>query len=280
MVLIKHRCSLVRFDGEIDDRKLRTGSVDACLPIIRFLFVNFSEALTGFLDGHGHRFHNGMSNTELIKQIMGCWHLVSPQPQLGNMSIDKMISRNRWGVDRLLFTMQCLLDCSEKHLELQAKTRAFSNDGSTMSFSSLTSSFSMSDAVRPFDKASGSAANQQSTLQRLVHCYREQLDSLKTTQPINGAAEQAKWMALFDSTRNKEAIEEEPLLIDPEQQHLYQDALARADLGMSASAAGDKMAERFEAAMMSLYLGQEYELEAMDDFDDSLFNTPFLGERS
>eukprot|EP00966_Prymnesium_polylepis_P160107 3701173-Prymnesium_polylepis.1 len=76
-------------------------------------------------------------------------------------------------------------------------------------------------------------------------------------------------MALFDSTRDKEAIDEEPLLIDPEQQHLYQDALARADLGMSASPAGDKMAERFEAAMMSLYLGQEYELEAMDDFDDS-----------
>ena len=152
LVLLKHRCYSVRFDGALDDEQLRTGSVEGLLPIVRFLFVNFSEVLCDFLEEHGHVFEPGMSDEELASRVIACWHLVSPKPQLGNISVQKLLTRGRWGVDRLLFTMQCLLVCVDKHNELQTKrnvaNRSFQPQG-------LCASFAVSAANRPFAHGEG-----------------------------------------------------------------------------------------------------------------------------
>ena len=49
--LLKHRCDLTSFDGEIDDSALQAGSPAACVPILRYIFISFSEALDEFCAG-------------------------------------------------------------------------------------------------------------------------------------------------------------------------------------------------------------------------------------
>ena len=43
--LLEYRCGLISYDGFIDHAALRVGSPSACLPILRFLFINLGYNL-------------------------------------------------------------------------------------------------------------------------------------------------------------------------------------------------------------------------------------------
>ena len=282
LVLLKHRCYSVRFDGALEDEQLRTGSVESLLPIIRYLFINFSEVLCDFLEDHGHIFEPGMDDKDLAARVIACWHLISPQPQLGGITVQKLLTRGRWGVDRLLFTMQCLLVCVNKHNELQARRNAEARSFQPLG---ISSSFAVSAAHRPF--GSGDVRETlQSTTQWMVGVYREQLESLEQAAELDGQSEQARWVAAFDSTAVGPRLEQgggtvggHPAL-DAEQQQAYHDQLRRVGLNTASSApmaaASARMAERYEAKMRALCMGEEMlDDDDIDDFDDSL-NTPFI----
>ena len=81
--LLRYRCRLVAFDDEIDPSKLREGHPDACMPILRYLFVSFSEALAEFLADSGHAFEPDMPDDELVRRALCAWPLISPHHALG-----------------------------------------------------------------------------------------------------------------------------------------------------------------------------------------------------
>ena len=121
--LLEHRCELIRFEGEIDAGALRAGAPAACLPILRYVFVGFSEALDDFFRNvGGHTFHEGMSDEQLVTGIMCVWDLISPHAPLGAATVDKVLHPEAWGADRLLFTLQCVLLCCRKHRALVAQS--------------------------------------------------------------------------------------------------------------------------------------------------------------
>ncbi|KAL1525314.1 hypothetical protein AB1Y20_020175 [Prymnesium parvum] len=267
VALVKYRCSIVRFDGHLDDAMLRSGSVQGCLPIIRFLFTRFSELLSAFLEDHGHSFTDELTNVAFVERLISCWHLVSSQPQLGNMSVEKMTADGQWGVDRLLFTMQCLLVCSQKHCELhELRQKAMPHVGSLM-----TSSLQISEVYRPLG-ADNDVEKLESTLQWMLGVYRDQLEILEN--PVDGKAEQEKWMALLNS-ESMPPDQEEPL-IDHDDRELYRAQLRRAGICITPSDIGSAEAASYAEHMRALYLGNENSLDEDNDFDDSLLNTPFI----
>ena len=105
--LLRHRCELIAFEDDIDDAALRAGEPSACLPILRYVFVNFSEALDDFFRSEGHSFNEGMTDEQLVAGIIRVWALLSPHKALGKTSVGKVMKSGAWGTDRLCFTLQC-----------------------------------------------------------------------------------------------------------------------------------------------------------------------------
>ena len=81
--LLRYRCGLVAYDQDHDEAELNAGSAAACLPILRFLFLNFSEALDNFLRSEGHTFFPDMTDEQLLHGILKAWPLTSQAPAGG-----------------------------------------------------------------------------------------------------------------------------------------------------------------------------------------------------
>ena len=111
--LLKHRCRLVSFEHDIDEGALLAGAPCACLPILRYMFVNFSAPLNSFLqDEAGHTFHENMSDAQLIAGIMCVWDVLAPNKPLGAITVAKVLQPRVHGIDRLHFTLECVGVCA------------------------------------------------------------------------------------------------------------------------------------------------------------------------
>lgn len=270
VALLKHRCAIVHYDEPLHDDEIRTGSPKSCLPIVRFLFVRFSQVLAQHLEDNGHHFKDEMSDAELMHTVLQSWSLVSPHPQLGSLTVEKLLCHGSWNIDRLLFVMQCLLVCSEKHRALTQ--RKIPHEESFFVASSLP--FGQSDVKRPF---SGPARelDGSSTMQWMADVYREQLNSLE--QPVDGKQDQAKWVAALEASSSWSSLDADPPLLDASHHDVYRKQLLSAGLNPSTGAGADakRMAETYAARMGELSLATAGQTEE-DEFDDSRFESAFI----
>lgn len=206
--LLAHRCRLIAYEDDIDEAALRAGELHACLAILRYLFTGFSEALTEFCRASGECFSVDMTDRQLIGGVLGLWHVLSPQqPDLGNLTVDKMLQSEAWGMDRLLFTLQCVFVCSKIHIDLISQRESAWLHGVGWTNTSPQQQFDDHPAV-------GTESQKlRVTVAWMAQAYREQLDSLDSTlQPVlegsrgrtldesqaasvDGAAEQEAWLA-------------------------------------------------------------------------------------
>ena len=188
--LLKHRCDLTSFDGEIDDSALKAGSPAACVPILRYIFISFSEALDEFFRESGHTFHEGMSDKQLVAGIMCVWDLLSPHAPLGAATVEKVLQPNAWGTDRLLFTLQCVLLCWRKHRNIVSKSEEkWLQSG--LSWTSTNPQQQFGPSHRPL--VGTDSERERSTLAWMAEAYREQMATVERTH-VDGAAEQQAWV--------------------------------------------------------------------------------------
>lgn len=217
--LLRFRCRVIEFDDPIDDAELSVGSPRACVPILRFLFVRYSEVLSAYLARDGHRFNDGgpMSDLALVRAVLDAWPLVSPHQAIGAATAAKFLRAGSWGTDRLLFTLQAVLVCAKKHSELMRKETGLRDDAddagwfgdSSMSWSASAAAGAQSEAggkseaIRSEGTLAMESESTRSTMAWMAEAYREQLDSVACSSPQgskgstigNGADEQAKWVA-------------------------------------------------------------------------------------
>ena len=136
--LLKHRCEIICFDGVISDMQLFSGSPAACLPILRYLFINFSAALSEFFHDAGHIFVESMSDEELVTGIIRVWPWLSPYSPIGPITVTKMLQRGQWGRDRLIFTLQSISVCYHQHKALDSRADEDFMTSSGFNWSSTT----------------------------------------------------------------------------------------------------------------------------------------------
>ena len=105
--LLKYRCRLISCDIDIDDAALSAGEPAACIPIMRYVFTHFSQALDDFLKKTGHNFHRRMTDAQLVEAILHAWPVLSPHAPVALATAPKIVQKGAWGTDRLLFTLQC-----------------------------------------------------------------------------------------------------------------------------------------------------------------------------
>ena len=198
--LLKHRCKIIRFDGEISDVQLFSGSPAACLPILRFVFLHFSSALSKFfVDVAGHVFVESMDDEELVAGIIRVWPRLSPHSPIGPITVTKMLQRNMWGRDRLIFTLQSIFVCYHKHKALvsQADEEFMASSGFSWTSTTPRQQFGPSHQ----ELVGTDSERERSQLAWMAEAYREQmatLPELPPGQPVRdpeiGAAEQQKWI--------------------------------------------------------------------------------------
>lgn len=277
--LLKHRCTLVHYDGPLDDDQLRAGCPKACLPIVRFLFVRFSELLAQHLEDHDHHFSDDMSDKELARGVINAWPLLSPKPQLGSLTAEKLVCPGRWGNDRILFVLQCLLVCSEKHHELNQSSAPFLQ---SCQIASLP--FGQSDARCLFPAGKSDLSETQSTMQWMVDVYREQLMSVEPS--VDGELEQAKWMAAVEASYtclqspddDIPTLDDDSPILEAGERQAYRGQLLRAGLETatkSARPSDTEIAGKYASGMAALHL-DGFDLADDDGFDDSRLNIPFI----
>ena len=202
--LLAHRCKLIAFEEDLDEAGLRSGSVAACLPILRHLFIDFSEALCSFFEAEGHPFDPSMNDEEFMRAILAVWHLLSNEQLTGIVTVVKLLHPTEWGDDRLLFTLQCIAVCWRKHTMLVAQSDDDWFHGINETASPSPRRESQSQSSKSYDP--------QSTMLWMAEAYREQLASLNC---LSGAAEQQVWMhRLRSSTGSTIASQEEACSID------------------------------------------------------------------
>ena len=68
--LLKHRCSLIAYERDHDEAELTSGTPAACLPILRYVFINFSEGLDDYFRSQGHVFFPEMTDEQLVRGIL------------------------------------------------------------------------------------------------------------------------------------------------------------------------------------------------------------------
>ena len=196
--LLKYRCGLISYDGVIDHAALRVGSPSACLPILRFLFINFSEALDNyFSDEAGHTFHQNMTNREMVAGIMYVWDQISPEASIGAMTVAKMMQPDEWGTDRVQFTLQCVWLCCRKHRELVAESEEAWLQGG-LSWTSDSPQQQFGPNHHPL--VGTESERERSTVAWMAEAYREQMATLELSQsrtPLDGTAEQQMWVERF-----------------------------------------------------------------------------------
>jgi len=186
--LLKWRCKSIGYDEDVDEAGIRAGTPLACLRILRFVFCNFSEALAEHLDANGLDFDEDMPDGKMVEDIIRAWSFVSPQPLLGSVSADKMLAGGTWTHDRLLFTLQCIFVCTEKHAELVKKNLEALNDDSWWK-----------DDIKPdssLPRRSVDAGEHKDVFSWMKEVYLKQLDSInKPGGGDTGAVQQAAFVA-------------------------------------------------------------------------------------
>ena len=117
IALLKHRCRLINFDEAIDEAGIHQGDPIACTSIIRYLFTRFSQALSEHLDHVSCHFDEAMSEELLIDKVIGAWPFIATERtrSLGRGITSKNVLARGYAIDRLLFTLQCIFVCTEKH---------------------------------------------------------------------------------------------------------------------------------------------------------------------
>lgn len=193
--LLRYRCGLVAYDQDHDEAELNAGSAAACLPILRFLFLNFSEALDNFLRSEGHTFFPDMTDEQLLHGILKAWPLLSPQkPTLGGVTVVKLLQPGSWGTDRLLFTLQCAFVCLRKHNEAVAQYNA--------EWLQRDMNWTNTNPQQQFDEHAiigTDSQRERSTYAWMAEAYRAQMatigDDMATVDgaAVDGAAEQQAW---------------------------------------------------------------------------------------
>jgi hypothetical protein len=172
--LLIHRCQIIAYDDDIDEIALRAGGPQACLPILRYLFTRFSEALAETCEAAGCLFSPEMTDAELIDGIIRVWPTISPDdPSLGDVTVAKILQPNAWGISRLLFTLQCVLVCCRAHDRAVARQDAEWLDGIEWTNTSPQQQFDQHRADP------GSESQQvRSAVAWMAEAYREQLESV------------------------------------------------------------------------------------------------------
>jgi hypothetical protein len=310
--LLRHRCEQIAFDRDLDAPGLRDGAPDACLPILRFAFVNFSEALSEFLLSVGHVFEAEMGDAELVARILDAWPLISPHRALGGATVPKVLKAGMWGADRLLFTLQAVLVCSQKHRELVALTeQEWLRSG--VSWTDTTPQQQFAD--HPL--CGTEEEDMRSTVAWMAEAYREQLQTLDGAAGAGGAgaAEQQKWLdalrgaadpvggslgstasTLYGGGESGELdgrtsrlgtrpAAAEATLLGEEEVGIYAAQLQRVELGALCEGGGADgkpggkaraEAEAYRKGMEQLSFGTNGGLEEDDGFDDQMLCTPFI----
>ena len=189
--LLVHRCKLIAFEDDIDLDGLRAGTPAACLPILRYLFSGFSEAVADFFYENGHEFRSDMSDEQLVERILSVWSVLSPQRPVGDVTVAKFLQPGAWGTDRLLFTLQCVAVCCQKHREVVAEDdEAWLQSGIDWTSTSPQQQFDERPLV-------GTESQQlRSTVAWMAEAYREQMESLghSSCADVGGADEQQAWI--------------------------------------------------------------------------------------
>ena len=184
VALLLYRCKLIEYNGEVDRTALLAGEPNACLPILRYLFTGFSEAFAKACDEAGTHFSRDMTDRELINAIFRVWPHLNPQePSIGEASANKFLCNDAWHLDRLLFTLQCILMCCRVHCEHVARHDASWLNDIEWTNTSPQQQFSDHPTI-------GTESEQmRSTTAWMVKAYRQQLDSIEPINKFNGGEE-------------------------------------------------------------------------------------------
>lgn len=186
--LLKWRCKAIGYEEDIDELGIRSGAPSACLRILRFVFCNFSEALAEHLEANDLDFDEDMEDEAFVHHILRAWSLVSPQALLGSVSAEKMLASGTWATDRLLFTLQCIFVCAEKHGELVKNNLEVISDDTWWK-----------DGDNPDNlmaRHSTNGGEHTDVFAWMKEVYRKQLDTVSHPEEADaGVAQQAAWVA-------------------------------------------------------------------------------------
>ncbi len=172
--LLVHRCRIIAYEDDIDEIALRAGGPQACLPILRYLFTGFSEALADVCEAAGCSFSIEMTDAALIDGIIRVWPTISPnEPSLGAVTVAKMLQPNEWGVSRLLFTLQCVLVCCRAH-DAAVKRQ----DAEWLASVEWTNTSPQQQFEDRRVHVGSESQNMRSAVAWMAEAYREQLDSV------------------------------------------------------------------------------------------------------
>lgn len=181
--LLKYRCRLISCDIDIDDAALSAGEPAACIPIMRYVFTHFSQALDDFLKKTGHNFHRRMTDAQLVEAILHAWPVLSPHAPVALATAPKIVQKGAWGTDRLLFTLQCVLVCAQKHHEIVSEREvAYIRDGINWTDTTPQQQFH----THPLMGTDSERA--RSTYAWMAEAYREQMAGLKGSSPTASSA--------------------------------------------------------------------------------------------
>jgi len=185
--LLKWRCKLIGYDEDVDVEGIRLGVPQACLRILRFVFCNFSEALTEHLELHELDFEEDMEEEEFVEKVLCAWEHVSPQALLGSITTEKVLASGNWINDRLLFTLQCIFVCTEKHTELVKANLEAATSPSWWDITEIAND-------EPRKVVAGSQHND--VFEWMKEVYKQQLDTANHPEKVGeAAAQQAAWIA-------------------------------------------------------------------------------------
>ena len=214
-LLLRHRCSLIAFDERLDMDALKNGSTIPCIKVLRYLFLRFSEALSIYLEEENCHFDGSMSDTLFLQSVIDSIHILSSRPGALNWAADKLLSPGL-GLERLLFTLQCIFLCAEKHRELIQEVKYV--DTCQESSQSMIS-FNQWPDDRALDGSVGTSEDDK--LQNwMAQVYRAQLSDVTCTSESAFASEEKEYcsngkecdfspMTLFFSSISKDFNERE-----------------------------------------------------------------------
>jgi len=235
-----------------------------------------------------------MTDEELVRGILSAWDLLSPHRPLGAATVDKVLSPNAWGTDRLLFTLQCVLVCYQMHRKVvEANDKAWMDSGMSWTSTSPQQQFDAHPLVGT------ESERERSTLAWMREAYSQQMATLGThTIAPDGAAEQRAWMEKLDQEAGESADEADGFsdnqfhdstgdgLLSSDALAAYEGQLERAGVGKAGrsgvarvGSSGRRMiAQGYRDLMRSLSAGRLQEPSIDDGFDDSAFDQPFIGD--
>ena len=270
--LIKDRCATIRCDVDISEDELCSGNPSGCVSILRFLFTRYSAGLSEHLIKHGHKLDASMSDVDLLAGILAAFPIVSARPA-GRASVDRLLSTTDWVADRLLFTLHCIMACTQKASELAsidqvATARArLATEGTGRSglhgdshhqANSRSGNFSDGTTVRRkvFDDSSLAAQMDNSMLSTRHWVAQKMRDQLQTVDNI-GATQPAP------VTESASAPRKEPMLSRSDME-VYMAQLAEAGLGLTS---GHLLAGCDEGVQAVAKQQQDSFADRMGDFD-------------